>query len=152
MSIFLNDFLLRYYVFSFLPACDIFHRISVLNKNTRTKLPGAGLLTQQKVIALKSLHAHKHLDIALNSFNYALSITDGILVQLNFETIKKLQDFIDYTLNTTSIRFHFIDFIVRLTERRFISTAFTLLMRMIIANKGFYIRKLTFEVNEQGST
>ena len=81
-STFPLDSLLMYYVFSFLEGDDLFHRISILNKKIRETLPKAGLLTQIKIVTCKELHAFRNIEIALNSFEYALKITNGLLLKI----------------------------------------------------------------------
>ena len=59
--------LLRYYTFSFFSGSEIYHKLALLNKQTRRDLPGSGLLDQVKVLKVKAYPKNiAHLQYAFN--------------------------------------------------------------------------------------
>ncbi len=63
---------LRLTTFSYLPGCDLFHKISVTCKSLRSVLPNAGLLDQIKVITIKAPSDNSPDYLPVDSFKYAL--------------------------------------------------------------------------------
>jgi len=67
-----NDYF-RFLVFSYLSGCDLFHKIALLNKSYREKLPSAGLLDQIISITIKKSYSDDgEVFFATNSFLYAI--------------------------------------------------------------------------------
>ena len=75
--------LLKFVIFSFLPGCDLFHKCALISSKVREKLPGSGLLNQLKVITLKHEMAENQVLPSATSFLYAVSLTDGIEIQVD---------------------------------------------------------------------
>ena len=58
--------LTKYIVFSYFPTVDLFHKISLLSKGIRNKLPSSGLLNQTKILVVKKVPKDLyHLNYAL---------------------------------------------------------------------------------------
>ena len=62
-------------VISYLPGCDLYHKIALLNKEYRKILPKSGLLDQAIVITLKNLPDYSK--IPMTSLFYAISLADS---------------------------------------------------------------------------
>jgi hypothetical protein len=75
MQSFSDSQYLELLVYSYLPACSIFHKIAVLSKKHRDSLPKAALLDQDKVLTL--IH-NGNLLPHTDSFLYAIRVVDGI--------------------------------------------------------------------------
>lgn len=75
-----ND--LRLLTFSYLPGCDLFHKIALTSKSIRQLMPNSGLLDQVIVISLKTPKDATLCPDYLppKSFKYALSLADSIQV------------------------------------------------------------------------
>ena len=65
-------------IFSYVPGCDLFHKIALTCKSIRQKLPNSGLLDQIRVITVKLIFDEDSLYFNKNSFNYALELADSI--------------------------------------------------------------------------
>jgi hypothetical protein len=63
---------LRLKIYSYLSGTELLHKISLLNKDERKMLPGAGLLDQTKVIV------YKYFPHNLSHLHYALQLVDAI--------------------------------------------------------------------------
>ena len=66
--------------FSYLPGCDLFHKVALTSKSIRQKLPKSGLLDQIRVITVK-LPTNNYPDLfPVDSFTYALELADSIQI------------------------------------------------------------------------
>ena len=74
---------LQLLTFSYLPGCDLFHKISVTCKSIRSVLPNSGLLDQIKVITIKAPTENYPDCLPVDSFKYALELADSIQIQVN---------------------------------------------------------------------
>ena len=79
---------LRLETFSYLPGCDLFHKISVTCKSIRSMLPNSGLLDQIKVITIKAPSDNYPDYLPVDSFKYALELADSIQIQVNAYHLK----------------------------------------------------------------
>ncbi len=75
-------------IFSYLPGCDLYHKIALLDKATRKQLPKTGLFDQVIIISLKELQDYNV--IPMTSLLYALRLADSIQFQTDSQLIYKL--------------------------------------------------------------
>ena len=68
--------------FAYLPGCDLFHKIALLNKFFRRELPSSGLLDQIRVIKIKAPSSDDPTDLPLDSLKYALELADSLLLEV----------------------------------------------------------------------
>ncbi len=71
---------LRLLIFSFLPGCDLFHKIAVLNKNIRKSLPYSDLLDQDKIITIKASSDNYPNFLPIDSFLYGVNLASTIRI------------------------------------------------------------------------
>ncbi len=76
---------LRFSILSFLPGCDLYHKIALLDKETRQTLPKTGLFDQPIVITFRKLHDYSKVPIS--SLVYMVSLADFIQFQTNVDEI-----------------------------------------------------------------
>lgn len=75
---------LKLIVVSYLPGCDLFHKIAVTCKKWRHDLPSSGILDQFKVITINRLSENSSPGlIPLESFRYGLEMANSIQVQVS---------------------------------------------------------------------
>jgi hypothetical protein len=76
---------LKLSIFSFLNGATIYHKIALINKETRLALPNAGLLDQFKQLKIKSTSNlnNQNLPNIINLY-YALEIIDNIDLTFTF--------------------------------------------------------------------
>ncbi len=67
---------LQLLTFSYLPGCDLFHKIAVTCKSLRKVLPNSGLLDQIKIITIKAPTDNYPDYLPVNSFKYALELAN----------------------------------------------------------------------------
>lgn len=75
-------------VFSFLPAEVLFHHVALLNKNTRARLPGAGLLDQPKELTVNT-NDENWLNPSYSFRNYAFKLVDQVNIKVGSKTNPK---------------------------------------------------------------
>lgn len=75
-------------IFSYLPGCVLFHKVAVLSKATRARLPNGRLLDQVKVIGINDVEECSNLGLPTESFMYAVSIADSIRITVDTSSIK----------------------------------------------------------------
>ena len=85
---------LQYKVLSYLPGCDLLHKISLLSKGIRFEIPRAGLLNQLIVLVVKEFKSGVVTIPPLSSFEYALSFADVIHLQVDAETVTVASSFL----------------------------------------------------------
>lgn len=77
---------LKLTVLSYLPGYTLFHKIALLNKETRLKLPECKLLDQKKNITLKKFaHNFEYSNPLppLENLTYALKLADEFTLQVD---------------------------------------------------------------------
>ena len=79
---------LRLKICSYLPGYVLYHKIALLNKETRESLPNIGLFDQPIVITLKKQHDYSKLP--LHDLIYLISLADFIQFQTCFDEIFQL--------------------------------------------------------------
>jgi hypothetical protein len=70
-------------VFSFLPGNILLHKIALLNKRTRAKLPNSAIIDQIKVVTVKEFQNDFEIIPAVDSFLYTISLVNGIRIQID---------------------------------------------------------------------
>ena len=66
-------------VFSFLPGCDLFHKIALLNRKMRKELPGSGILDQEKELSPRVLSRREGLrGYKIQDFSYGFELATVI--------------------------------------------------------------------------
>ena len=78
-------------VFSYLTGADLLHKIALLNLVTRSRLPNAGLLTQIRILKLQQYDKIISDLQIIPSFLYALTIVDGLEVNLGLDILINTQ-------------------------------------------------------------
>ena len=74
---------LKFITFSYLPGCDLFHKIAVTCKSIRNLLPKSGLLDQVKIVTVKTPKRYYPSPLPVESFKYALRLSTAIQIQVN---------------------------------------------------------------------
>ncbi len=95
---------LRLLTFSYLPGCDLFHKIALTSKSIRKKLPKSGLLDQVKVITIKESKDSSTILLSFESFLYAWDLANSIQLQMNPQNINAVKSQINTILFARAIK------------------------------------------------
>lgn len=85
---------IRLIVFNYLDAAALYHKIALLNKDTREMITRVGQLSQQKTLTLKSFPSH------MSRLHYALLLADAIHIIIDkphkIESLNRFGEFLDF--------------------------------------------------------
>ena len=75
--------LLKFLIFSYFSGCELLHKCANINKRIRQQLPQSGLLNQIKIVTIKFEMTEQKILPNAESFLYAMSLVDGIQIQVD---------------------------------------------------------------------
>lgn len=89
---FLGSNFARLKVLSYLSGTELFHKIALLNKRTRSLLPSCGLLDQEKILTVAPIEKDADYIALLHESNlkYAIKFADGFAIRITSASFEKV--------------------------------------------------------------